>query len=108
MSRRVTTKTEIKDKSIAINALKKAGYAYSERGSTLSITSGPLRGAMIDLTTGDISGDSDYSHTEDSLGKFRQNYSEAKYTSELQRQGITIESRNVNREGDIELVYVTA
>jgi hypothetical protein len=108
MSRRVTTKTEIKDKALAIQALKTADMSYREEGDSLFITSGALANARINLTTGEISGDSDYRHTTESLGALRQFYGEAKYRQECLRQGITIESRTINREGNIELVCMTA
>jgi len=108
MSRRVTTKTEIKDKALAEQALKLANMHYRDEGDALYITSGALANARINLTTGEISGDTDYRHSQESLGAIRQFYGEAKYRQECLRQGITIESRTVNREGDIELVCMTA
>jgi hypothetical protein len=108
MSRRVTTRTEIKDKDLAKDALKIAGFSYRDEGNTLLITSGKLANARIDLTTGTVSGDSDYRHSEEAMGELRRHYGEAKYTLECRRQGITIESRTVNRAGEVELVCMTA
>lgn len=102
MSHRVTTQTEIKDKTLAIQALKAAGYSYSESGNTLRITSGPLNRAAIDLRTGEVSGDTDY-HTKDDLGALRQNYAEAKYLKECNMQGILVESREVLSNGVVRL-----
>jgi hypothetical protein len=105
MSHRVTTETEIKDKSLAVQAIKQAGLSYREVSDTqLMITSGSMKNASIDLRTGDISGDTDYHHTPEVLGMLRQHYGEAKYKLECQRQGITIESRTVDREGNIVLM----
>jgi hypothetical protein len=105
MSRRVTTKTEIKDKALAIDALKLAGMSYRDEGDSLLITSGAIANARINLTTGEVSGDSDYrGHSAEGLGALRQYYGEAKYTWEAQRRGITITNRSVERNGDIVLM----
>lgn len=105
MSRRVTTQTEIKDKGLAIQALKQAGLSFREVGETqINITSGRLAHATIDLRSGEISGDSDHGHSRESLGLLRQYYAEAKYKAECAKQGITIDSRTVSKNGDIVLM----
>lgn len=98
MSRRVITKIDVKDKALATQALKLAGYEYRDQGENLFVTSGPFKNAVINLKSGEISGDSDYSHTQEALGKFRQNYAEAKYRAEIQLQGGIVESRQVQGE----------
>ncbi len=103
MSHRVTTKTEIKDKALAAQALKIAGMGYQDMGTSLRITSGKMCNATINLQTGEISGDTDYGHTNKSLGALRQAYGEAKYRAECMKQGINITSREVNRDGDVVL-----
>jgi hypothetical protein len=103
MSHRVTTQTEIKDKGLAIQALKHAGLSYREVGDQISITSGRMANSTIDLRTGTISGDTDHGHTRETLGMLRQYYGEAKYRAECAKQGISIESRAVNKEGHIVL-----
>lgn len=103
MSHRVTTQTEIKDRALAIQALKKSGCSYTERDSTLTVTSGVLNRATINLRTGEVSGDTDY-HSKDVLGALRQSYAEAKYEKECQLQGITINGREVLQNGDIRLL----
>jgi hypothetical protein len=108
MSHRVTTQTEIKDRALAIQALKSAGLSYNEVGSTIQITSGRMASASIDLNTGLISGDTDYGHNQDSLGMLRQYYGEAKYRLECNKQGVMIESRAVEKNGDIVLMWATA
>lgn len=104
MSHRVTTRTEIKDKDLAIQALTKAGFGYDEDGTLIHVTSGPMRNATIDLRTGNVQGDSDYSHTENKLGALRKFYTEAKFRKEALKQGITIESREVLANGQIKLI----
>jgi len=107
MSHRVTTRTEIKDKSIAIQALKSAGFSYAERGDTsISVTSGPMSGASIDLRTGVISGDTDRRHSQKSLGALRKHYTEAKFRKEALKQGHQVESRQVLKNGTIRLICV--
>jgi len=103
MSHRVTTKTQITDKEIAMSALKAKGWKFTERGDTLSIEGGPMTGATINLKTGDVDGDTDY-HSRDQLGSLSQAYGKEKYLNECNRQGITVESETVNEEGDIVLL----
>ena len=100
MSHRVTTETEIKDKALAVKALKQAGMAYQEHGENITITSGPMRSASIDLRSGVVSGDSDF-HSREVLGMLKQYYGEAKYRKECEIQGIQIESREIQANGDI-------
>jgi hypothetical protein len=104
MSHRVTTDTEIKDRVLLTQAAKSAGVTFTEHGSTIRFTSGPLASATLDLSTGRITGDSDYGHTSSGLGVLKQHYGEAKYKAECSRQGIQIESRSLDREGNIVLM----
>jgi hypothetical protein len=103
MSHRVTTRTEIKDKELAMAALKQAGYSFDDRGQQLTITSGDLSNASINLSTGDITGDSDWRHNQEKFGALRQFYSEQKYKKELARQGGYVENRTVMQDGVIRL-----
>jgi hypothetical protein len=104
MSHRVTTETEIKDKALLAQACKTAGITFTEAGDTIRFTSGSLAHAVLDLKSGRITGDSDYNHTRDGLGSLRQAYGEAKYRNECSRRGIQIESRSVEKNGDIVLM----
>ena len=104
MSHRVTTETEIKDKALATAALKTAGISYQESGQTIRFTSGPLANATLDLSTGRISGDTDYGHSPAKLAELKMFYGEAKYKLECNRNGIMVESRTVNKAGEIELL----
>lgn len=103
MSHRVTTKTEIKDRTLAIQALKSAGMSYQEHGDTIRITSGRMANATLNLKTGDITGDSDYGHTGTTLGVIRQGYAEAKSRAEILKQGHTIYDRVAEKNGDVTL-----
>lgn len=104
MSHRVTTQTELKDKALAMQAAKSAGVGVVDEGNSLRFTSGPLNHAVLDLKTGQITGDTDYGHTTDKLGALKMHYSEAKYKLECARQGIMIENRQVNKDGEIEMI----
>jgi hypothetical protein len=104
MSRRVTTETEMKERSLVEQACKTQKISYTVHGDNVRFTSGGLQGASLDLRTGRITGDSDYGHTAGVLGSLRQAYGEAKYRKECVKQGITVESRSVSREGDIILM----
>lgn len=104
MSRRITTKTQITDKELAIQALKMAGMSYREEGSTvLRITSGSMREATLDLRTGTITGDSDY-HRQDTLGALRQHYSEAQIRQRCLMEGHSVEERQVFQDGRVKLI----
>ena len=104
MSHRVTTQTEIKDKALAMQAAKAAGIGVIDDGNYLRFTSGALSHAILDLRTGQITGDTDYGHTTDKLSGLKLHYSEAKYKLECVRQGIMVESRTVTKDGEVELI----
>jgi len=104
MSHRVTTQTEIKDKALAIQAANSAGISFTEDANGLRFTSGSMKNAVLNLKTGEITGDTDYGHTTDKLGLFRMHYGEAKYKLECARQGIMVESRQMNRDGEVEMI----
>jgi len=104
MSRRVTFRSELKDRDLAVQALQALKYNFDEAGnSTLLITSGPMSRATINFKTGEVEGDSDF-HTKGELGGLRQAYSEAEFRRITQRQGATIESRTVNGKNEVEML----
>lgn len=103
MSHRVTVNTEIKDRALALDALKAAGVSYREQGDFLHLTGGDYNNATINLKTGQISGDTDWGHNSGKLGLLRQHYGEAKFRQEAFRQGITISNRTVDKDGNVVL-----
>jgi len=107
MSRRVTTNTEIKDKDLAIAALKQAGVMHDVSGNTIRMSSGFMAGATLDLTTGVISGDSDYGNSEN-FGLLRQFYGEAQFKAECLKTGIVIDERLNDNEANTVLLWHTA
>lgn len=109
MSRIITTRTEIKDKALAMQAFKQAGVSCIEQGDRfLRFTSGSMRNALLDLETGTITGDSDFGHEDGLGGVLRQYYSEAQFKQEALKIGTTIDEREVNKEGEIVLLWHTA
>jgi hypothetical protein len=108
MSRRIENQTNITDKDLALRALTAAGMEHQVQGDRIYIKSGAMAGATVDLRTGMVSGDSDFGHTEDSLGVLRQYYSEALFKRECGRQGTVIDQRRVEANGDIVLNWHTA
>ena len=106
MSHRVTTRTEIRDKSLAIQALKSAGLSFIDRTNSLEVTSGPMMGATIDLRTGNIEGSFDVGlrDSNNSLGFLKRHYAEAKIMQEFMIRGIAVESREVLKDGSIRLI----
>lgn len=102
MSHRVTYKSEMKDADLAISALKATKNTSIKDGNILRITAGPLNRASLNLTTGEWATDSDYHHKADDFGLVNQAYSEAEFTREAVRQGVTITSREI-QNGEIVL-----
>ena len=104
MSHRVTTETEMKDKAILAQACKTAGINFVDQGANqIRFTGGDLNNAVLDLRTGNISGDTDWGHTKAKLDSLKQTYGETMYRAECMSQGIQIESRTVNKAGEIVL-----
>ncbi len=104
MSHKVTTKTTIKNKKLALQALKAAGWRYSERGSNIiDIQGGPMHGSWVDLSTGTVTGDTDY-HGKTGLKALNKHYSEALVRAEAQKNGGQIIERTVAKNKDIVLI----
>ncbi len=108
MSHRVTTETQIKDKELAASTLTKLGAKYSVSGNSILITSGPMANASIDLSTGRVTGDTDFRHSSALFGDLVQAYGESKYRAECAKQGVSVESRIVEKNGDIVLMCARA
>ncbi len=108
MSRRIEQQSEITDQDLAKAALDQAKISYEQHGQLLRLRSGELANAVIDLRSGNITGDSDFGHTETKFGLLRQYYGEAKVRQDYMRTGTTIESRSISKEGDIVLMWATA
>jgi hypothetical protein len=107
MSHKLTHQTEITDRDIAIAAIKKAGWSYRTSGpNTLALTSGPMDRATIDLSNGNVTGDTDV-HTRNALGALRVYYGEQKLVAEILKNGgfVDEESRVVHKNGEIEFTY---
>jgi hypothetical protein len=90
---------------LAVQALNSANIKHEVQGDSIHLTSGNLRNAVINLTTGTISGDTDHGHNEKTFGLLRQHYSEAKVRSEYLKTGATIEERTVDQEGNVVLQW---
>ena len=106
MSKRVTTQTEIKDRSIAFDAFKAAGIHFREvSNNTFEIRAGSSHG-VLDLRNGQIEGD-DMSFRKADFDTLVQHYGEQKYMAELRRIGASVHSREVDSEGNIVLVFQT-
>jgi hypothetical protein len=106
MSHRITTKTEITNKKLAIQALKTAAWGYTESGDTLRVLDGPMRNATVNTSTGTVSGDTDWHRRGggDGLQALNKFYSEALIRAETQKQGGQIESRTLDKDQNIILI----
>jgi len=106
MSKRVTTQTEIKDRGIALEAFKASGTHFHEMSpDTFEVRAGRSRG-VLDLRTGQIEGD-DMSFRKADFETLSQHYGEQKYMEELRRTGASVHSREVDKDGNIILVFQT-
>lgn len=105
MSRRITTKSEMTDKELVMQAARLSGIAAHDLGTTIQFLSGQMRNATLDLRTGTITGDSDYGHTSAGLGVLRQHYSEAQVRREFMKNGTNVSERQVNEDGNIVLMW---
>lgn len=106
MSHRVTTETKIRDRNAATVAMKAAGVLFKDLGNdTFEVKSGRT-GGVLDLKTGTITGDTDRWSEKDFDG-LKQSYAEETLTVELRRQGASIQSRQVDNEGNIVIMYQT-
>lgn len=103
MSHKITTQTNITDKELAISALNIAGWKFSEGGQNIHVQSGPMTGASINLTTGVVSGDSDYvTRDDDSMGALKRYYGEALVRAHAAKEGYEVEEREIDQQtGDI-------
>jgi len=109
MSMRITSKTEIKDITLAKKALAQLKMKYTEQGKTLQITSGKFaHRVVIDTSTGVVNYDSDDRFSDKDFNAFRQAYTEAVFNQNAQRDGVTIDERQVQSNGDIVLMFHTA
>lgn len=105
MSKRITTQTDINDLELATNSLKQAGYTFSVKDARITITSGPLRGAVIDTSSGDVNHDDMY-NPDKAVNAFKQVYGETKIRQEISKNGGEyVGDRIVHKNGDIEFLY---
>lgn len=102
MSHRVTTATEMKDFEILSKAAAQHGITLTRTGDDVRFTSGRLNGAVLNLKSGTIVGDSDV-HGRNGMHDISQTYGEMKVRSELARQGGFVESRSILQDGSIRL-----
>lgn len=106
MSHRVTTKTEITDRELALAAFTAAGVQFKDNGNDqFRVTSGHYT-ADLNLKTGALSGDSDH-FRGGAFDTLKQHYAEQKYMWELRKAGHSVESRQVEKNGDIVIMYQT-
>lgn len=104
MSHRVTNRTKIRNRDLAVQAMQTAGFAYSEiSDGVFHITGGKMNGATLDTSTGIISSDSGY-HGRADLNALNQPYAELLARKEAMVRGIQVESKQVLADGRIRLM----
>lgn len=104
MSHRITTETEITDLAVAKQACEAAGWKFTEKDSVLTFMTGPLTRGTLNTKTGTFDGDTDY-HAGGKVNQLKMHYAEALLSNEIRKQGGRIESRKVNQNGEVELLY---
>ena len=107
MSHRITIDTKITDREVAHKALQAKGWAFNDRGDEITVTSGPMAGATINIKTGVVAGDSDWHRQSDSegLGALNQAYSEELVRRDCTQKGGYLESEQTQENGDRVLVF---
>ena len=106
MSHRITYESKIVDRDLAVAALKSLSVAYQDlNNGILKVTSGPLNRATINLTTGKIESDSDWSHSEH-INSLKIAYTEADARRDYNRTGVSIVSRQVVKYQGVEGVVL--
>lgn len=107
MSKKVTTQTEITDRSICLEAFKSAGLNFREvTEHTFEVRMAHSVGTL-DLRTGKIEGD-DMSFRNVDFDTLKQHYAEKKYVWELRKRGASIHNREIDKEGNIVIQYQIA
>jgi len=101
MSHRVTTETEMTDANLVATVLRAAGIEFTMQKKNVLISEGDAT-AILNLKTGRLT----YSTgpVPEKLGLLKQLYAEATYRAACMREGVTIESRTVDKNGDIILM----
>ncbi len=118
MSHRVTTSTEMKDKTVldkVLTSYSNAGgpkggnsveggpLTYTQKGNIITFQSGKLKNATLDLSTGEMAGDTDY-QSEADLGSLRQAYAVEKVKTDVVRRGGSVSSVTTAKDGTIRIV----
>ena len=106
MSRRVTTQTEIKDRDLALSAFQTAGVRFRDCGDDVFEISAGNSTAHLDLKSGIISGD-DMRWKQRDFDTLKQHYGEQAYLWQLRKRGATLQKREVDKDGNIVLIYQT-
>ncbi len=101
MSHRVVSTTNITNAATAARALTKKGWDYNQskdsRGKDqIHVQSGPMAGALIDLSTGKVEGDTDFhGHDGGALSALDQAYGEEQILMNIESQGGYVVSREM-------------
>ena len=101
MSHRVTTETEMTDANLVANAMQAAGIEFTVQKRNVVFSDGDAK-AILNLKTGRLTYPT--GAIPEKLGLLKQLYAEAIYRAGCERQGITIESRSVDKDGNIVLM----
>lgn len=99
MSRRIEFTTNLTNADLLVKAFKRLGYKYSNKGPIYSIDL-PRGFADINTVTGKVSGDEDFLK-KTTLQKVYQAYSEEEVLEKIYLQGATVESREVDKQGNV-------
>lgn len=101
MGHRVATETELTDAGLVEGVLRAAGFKFTRKRDTFVITVDGIT-ATLHVRTGRLTSES--VEMPKTFGVLRQLYGEAKYRAACERQGITIEGRTIDKDGNIVLM----
>jgi hypothetical protein len=111
MSQRVTTETEMKDVSVLREAAKAIDVPLTENGDRVAFggkwagptVAGVQYGSGIDVKSGELYYDREFFKPE-TFNPLKQAYASAKYQIECMRQGVQIESKETDANGNVILM----
>jgi hypothetical protein len=98
MSIVVKVKTQMKDAAIAQKAAAEQGISTRVDGGRVYFDSGKLRGAYLDIRTGELAGDQDHVKREDLRDCLTQGYAVHQLIAQTVKEGGELISRTI--EGD--------
>lgn len=107
MSKRITVDTQMTNNDAVVRALEKMGVAYQVHGKSFTFTQGAIPRGSLDTQTGVLTTDDMWGKAEQ-FNPLRQSYSEIVCLDDYQKEGVVVDERIVEHNGDIVLMWHNA